>query len=594
MLLNLLQLLLGLPELGKVESGDLLGLLDLLLVGLDLGLKLGGQVGHPVLVLFVLSRREDKLLALALGTLVSLASLSSACLGSGEFSLKLADLVLKLGHGSLSTLCGSVFGISKTTLKLAKLVVQRLLGRCLGRSVILLSTELISKTGGVNHRLLGILLSILGSAEHCIDLSLDGVDGALKSALGGHVAAIDHLHVVDGSAAIGDLHLKLALGALRAVHQSLGLLKLAGEGGSLALRDADLLHDLGAGAGLVLVQLDRLLQLRLVTLHALKAFRVCLVSVVETNLKLVDLSLKSFLDTERFTLGLLLSFQGGRHRLHGTGVVLPGVVELLLLLSHTPINLLLDLSKLKLGTEDLVLLLLEGALGLLKGALELLLLLLEATPLLVQIMDGATSLTKLIQKILDLISEVLVLALDNVELFKGLILSSLQPEEFRGVVAALILGGGDLGRHIRGLGLPFTQNLVKVLASLLSDQGSGMHPLVLHCEVIKLRVHPGLGLLGVGHLGGEHINQLLALDNLGLELVAGSLKLLNAAHALSLEARLPELDLSLGLGESLQGIGLPGILVLQLLPEVLQISGHHLVLGQKSGAVFVFGVSESP
>merc|ERR1719237_204078 len=163
-------------------------------------------------------------------------------------------------------------------------------------------------------------------------------------------------------------------------------------------------------------------------------------------------------------------------------------------------------------------------------------------------------LTKLIQKILDLISEVLVLALDNVELFKSLILSSLQPEEFRGVVAALILGGGDLGRHIRGLGLPFTQNLVKVLASLLSDQGSGMHPLVLHCEVIKLRVHPGLGLLSVGHLGGEHINQFLALHNLGLELVAGSLKLLNAAHALSLEARLPELDLSLGLGESLQGI----------------------------------------
>ena len=86
---------------------------------------------------------------------------------------------------------------------------------------------------------------------------------------------------------------------------------------------------------------------------------------------------------------------------------LPGVVELFLLLSHTPINLLLDLSKLKLSAEDLVLLLLEGALGLLKGALELLLLLLEATPLLVQIMDGAATLTKLIQKILDLISEVL-------------------------------------------------------------------------------------------------------------------------------------------------------------------------------------------
>ena len=90
---------------------------------------------------------------------------------------------------------------------------------------------------------------------------------------------------------------------------------------------------------------------------------------------------------------------------------LPGVVELLFLLGHTPVNLLLDLSKLKLGTEDLVLLLLEGALGLLQSSLQLLLLLLKATPLLVQVVDGAATLTELIQEILDLISKVLVLAL---------------------------------------------------------------------------------------------------------------------------------------------------------------------------------------
>ena len=71
-LLSLLELLLGLAELGQVEGGDLLGLLDLLLVGLDLGLQLGGQVGHPVLVLLVLTGGEGELLALALSALVSL------------------------------------------------------------------------------------------------------------------------------------------------------------------------------------------------------------------------------------------------------------------------------------------------------------------------------------------------------------------------------------------------------------------------------------------------------------------------------------------------------------------------------------------
>merc|ERR1712036_70841 len=150
-----------------------------------------------------------------------------------------------------------------------------------------------------------------------------------------------------------------------------------------------------------------------------------------------------FLDAERLALGLLLGLQGCRHGLHGAGVVLPGVVELFLLLGHTPVNLLL-----------------EGALGFLQGALELLLLLLKATPLLVQVMDGAATLAKLVEKVLDLVSEVLVLALDNVKLLKSLILCGLQPEELRCVVATLVLGGGDLGRDIGGLGLPLAKNLV--------------------------------------------------------------------------------------------------------------------------------------
>ena len=51
---SFLKLLLSLVELGQVEGSNLLGLLNLLLVGLDLGLELGGQVGHAVLVLPVL------------------------------------------------------------------------------------------------------------------------------------------------------------------------------------------------------------------------------------------------------------------------------------------------------------------------------------------------------------------------------------------------------------------------------------------------------------------------------------------------------------------------------------------------------------
>ena len=55
----------------------------------------------------------------------------------------------------------------------------------------------------------------------------------------------------------------------------------------------------------------------------------------------------------------------------------------------------------------LVLLLLEGTLGLLKSSLKLLLLDLKPPPLLVQLVEGATTIAKLIKQVLDLVGEVL-------------------------------------------------------------------------------------------------------------------------------------------------------------------------------------------
>ena len=55
----------------------------------------------------------------------------------------------------------------------------------------------------------------------------------------------------------------------------------------------------------------------------------------------------------------------------------------------------------------LVLLLLEGTLGLLKSSLQLLLLDLEPPPLLVQLVDGAATIAKLVKQVLDLIGKVL-------------------------------------------------------------------------------------------------------------------------------------------------------------------------------------------
>merc|ERR550517_1343543 len=394
-LLGLLQLLLSLAELGQVEGGDLLGLLDLLLVGLELHLQLAGELGHTVLVLLVLSLGEVELLGLALGPLEGLGGIASAGLGGGQLGLQLTDLALHLGHGGLASLQGGVLRVSQATLELSQSVGEGVLSSGEAGDVLLLSTELVSKTGSVNHRLLGLVLGVLGGDKHTVDLSLEGVDAGLQLALGGHVATVDGLHVVDGSTRVSNVVLELSDGAVGSIKKSLALLHLAREGGRLALRDSNLLADLSPGAGLVLVRLDGLTELGLVALDGLDTLRVSLVGVVQSDLQLVDLSLELLLDAESLTLGSLLGLNGGSKGLHGAGVVLPGVVELLLLLSDAPVNLLLDIGKLQLGAEDLVLLHLEGGLSLLQGALELLLLSLQHTALFVKSVDGATALTEL-------------------------------------------------------------------------------------------------------------------------------------------------------------------------------------------------------
>merc|ERR1719322_1537710 len=152
--LGLLQLLLGLAELGQVEGSNLLSLLNLLLVGLDLRLKLGGQVGHAVLVLSVLIILELEFLDLALSSLVRLHVLSSAGLDIAELNLQLTDASLKLGHGRLATAHGSVIGVSKTVLKFSKLCLESSLALAEAGGVVLLRSELISQSGGINHGLL--------------------------------------------------------------------------------------------------------------------------------------------------------------------------------------------------------------------------------------------------------------------------------------------------------------------------------------------------------------------------------------------------------------------------------------------------------
>jgi hypothetical protein len=59
-------------------------------------------------------------------------------------------------------------------------------------------------------------------------------------------------------------------------------------------------------------------------------------------------------------------------------------------------------------------------------------------------MDGAASISQLVKEILDLISKVLVLPLDNIKLLNNLIMGSFETEDLTVVVAALLLASLNL------------------------------------------------------------------------------------------------------------------------------------------------------
>merc|ERR1712064_153515 len=104
------------------------------------------------------------------------------------------------------------------------------------------------------------------------------------------------------------------------------------------------------------------------------------------------------------------------------------------------VDLLPDLCELQGGSQHLVLLLLQGTLSLGQSSLQLHLLSLQTLADFVNLVDGATSLSDLVQDVLDLIAESLVLTPDLVQLNHGLIVGILYLEQLRGDASGLILG----------------------------------------------------------------------------------------------------------------------------------------------------------
>merc|ERR1719461_365193 len=165
-LLSLLQVSLDLPELGQVEGSDLVGFLNLLLVALHLVLQFVNQLLHTFLVLLVLILGEGQLLDTSLSSSVGLLSVNKTSLFIIKLTFKILNLLLKSGDNLLASLDCQLLSLVQLGLHVLHLVVQDTSASLCHLSILLLSSEFISKSGSINHSLLGFLLRNSRLCQH--------------------------------------------------------------------------------------------------------------------------------------------------------------------------------------------------------------------------------------------------------------------------------------------------------------------------------------------------------------------------------------------------------------------------------------------
>merc|ERR1711971_951960 len=187
---------------------------------------------------------------------------------------------------------------------------------------------------------------------------MHGVDSGLKTTLVRGSLGVDGGHVVDRSTCFNQFHVSLFLATVSRVQESPSFLKLTLKGKSTPISQASLLSNLTALTALLLKETLNFTKLSLEPLDGLVSLRVCLVGMIKSNFQLIDIRFKLLLDTKGFTLSSIFCIKRCLKRIHGTLVVFASVIKLLNLFLNLAINLLANLSKLKLSSEDFVFLLL--------------------------------------------------------------------------------------------------------------------------------------------------------------------------------------------------------------------------------------------
>merc|ERR1719490_291836 len=138
---------------------------------LDLALQLVNETLHALMVLPVLILLVSQFLDLALRLPHTLLGISHPPVLSIKLRFKLPDSGVHLAHGLLSSLEGVLLSIIKSGLEVLDLGFKKLAVALKTHSTFLLTTELISKAGSINHGLLSLVLRVGSLSRHLIQIS---------------------------------------------------------------------------------------------------------------------------------------------------------------------------------------------------------------------------------------------------------------------------------------------------------------------------------------------------------------------------------------------------------------------------------------
>merc|ERR550525_348598 len=283
--------------------------------------------------------------------------------------------------------------------------------------------------GGVNHGVLGLVLRHLGLGDHLIQVVTEVVHLSLALALGSLDGLVGAGLLGQSLVGVGQLQLNHPPVPVGLLKESAGLLKSVLVGIDSPVSGDESILGGGLGPDLVLVFGLDLADGSLDPLDVSLAFGIGSIGVLKSNTKVNNIGLLLLLP-ESLNLALGLALKLHLHAIDGLGKVLLGGGKLLVLLGQTALDLLPDLGELQGGSEHLVLLLLQGALSLRQSGLKLHLLSLQSLADFVNLVDGAASLSDLVEDVLDLVGQGLVLAPNLLQLEKSLVIGVLHLEQF--------------------------------------------------------------------------------------------------------------------------------------------------------------------